>query len=320
VLFYCLITSIGCFLKSFPDKWLIITSHICTGIGVSLLYSVFESWSVHELSHGTLRSGDDKLPTFFFIMNMSNSFIAIVAGVVANELADAFSPYAPFVGSTVLCIIAAAICSSLWNENKAGEGNVSLSSDLKDDVFEEDDGDKKGSILSDLFQTILSSLTRNVIAVGLMQTAFETSLFTFIFFWNPILQEVCDDIPYGLTYAAFMVAMMTGNSLFSITSHFIGSAGFLSLLRVAFVIGLLGCGIAMHFSSFSARIFGFLLFEMGVGCFWPCIGFLRGKHFPEDSRTTFINLFRIPTNFIVVVILNVCSPPHPSRNWNPVIL
>ncbi|VDN27333.1 unnamed protein product [Cylicostephanus goldi] len=47
----------------------------------------------------------------------------------------------------------------------------------------------------------------------------------------------------------------------------------------------------------------FLVFEICVGIFWPSMGCLRGAYVPEETRSTTINLFRVPLNLIVIIIL-----------------
>lgn len=40
-----------------------------------------------------------------------------------------------------------------------------------------------------------------------------------------------------------------------------------------------------------------------VGIFWPSLMTLRSKYVPEDVRSTIINLFRVPLNLFVCVVL-----------------
>lgn len=47
----------------------------------------------------------------------------------------------------------------------------------------------------------------------------------------------------------------------------------------------------------------FNIFEATCGIYWPMIGTLRSKWVPEEIRATAMNLFRVPLNIIVVVLL-----------------
>lgn len=44
-----------------------------------------------------------------------------------------------------------------------------------------------------------------------------------------------------------------------------------------------------------------------VGVFWPCMMQLRSEYVPEDLRATIINIFRIPLNLFVCVVLSNVS-------------
>jgi len=46
-----------------------------------------------------------------------------------------------------------------------------------------------------------------------------------------------------------------------------------------------------------------LIFEIGVGIYFPIIGTLKSTHIPEESRSAVMNLFRLPLNILVVVVL-----------------
>jgi MFS transporter, MFS domain-containing protein family, molybdate-anion transporter len=51
----------------------------------------------------------------------------------------------------------------------------------------------------------------------------------------------------------------------------------------------------------------FMVFEACVGLYFPSIGTLRSQYIPEANRSTIMNLFRVPLNFLVVVVLlKVC--------------
>ena len=54
------------------------------------------------------------------------------------------------------------------------------------------------------------------------------------------------------------------------------------------------------------EILAFCVFEGCVGLFWPSIMKMRSAYVPEESRATIINIFRIPLNlFVCIVLYNV---------------
>uniref|UniRef100_A0A1I7XC19 G_PROTEIN_RECEP_F3_4 domain-containing protein n=1 Tax=Heterorhabditis bacteriophora TaxID=37862 RepID=A0A1I7XC19_HETBA len=62
----------------------------------------------------------------------------------------------------------------------------------------------------------------NVLCLGLIQSLFEGSMYTFVLEWTPALTQAVGEneyIPHGYIFAAFMVAMMIGSSIFKIISR-----------------------------------------------------------------------------------------------------
>ena len=97
---------------------------------------------------------------------------------------------------------------------------------------------------------------------------------------------------------------------------------------------LLSCtfNIFLTMSLFSAgitfqgqlQLVAFCVFEFAVGLFWPSMMKMRSQHVPEEMRATVINLFRVPLNlFVCIVLYNVrsfilkllinCKPHHGWR-------
>ena len=63
------------------------------------------------------------------------------------------------------------------------------------------------------------------------------------------------------------------------------------------------------------QLVAFCVFEFAVGLFWPSMMKMRSQHVPEEMRATVINLFRVPLNmFVCIVLYNVSlQPPPPSK-------
>jgi hypothetical protein len=45
------------------------------------------------------------------------------------------------------------------------------------------------------------------------------------------------------------------------------------------------------------------VFEISCGIHWPCAGSLRSTVVPEDVRAGVMNMFRVPLNLIVILVL-----------------
>lgn len=48
----------------------------------------------------------------------------------------------------------------------------------------------------------------------------------------------------------------------------------------------------------------FFIFEVVVGIYWPSMGGIKAQHVPEEVRATIYNIFRIPLNLIVLLVLS----------------
>jgi hypothetical protein len=56
----------------------------------------------------------------------------------------------------------------------------------------------------------------------------------------------------------------------------------------------------------------FCVFEGMVGIFWPSMMSLRSRFVPEELRSTIINIFRLPLNlFVCIILARVRGPPPP---------
>ena len=56
---------------------------------------------------------------------------------------------------------------------------------------------------------------KKIIYLGISQSLFESSMYTFIFIWTPTIEVNFNDItiPYGLIFSIFMIMVMIGSSI-----------------------------------------------------------------------------------------------------------
>uniref|UniRef100_A0AC34GRT2 Molybdate-anion transporter n=1 Tax=Panagrolaimus sp. ES5 TaxID=591445 RepID=A0AC34GRT2_9BILA len=275
----------GTFIGSFADKFsfeILMLGRLLGGIATSILFSAFESWLVFE--HNKRGFNDNMLSTIFSHATLGNSLVAICAGVVAQTAADMFGFVAPFdVALSILCLMAILLVMT-WPENY---------------------GDSKAALHTSFvnaYKTIRQDT--NVLYLGLVQSLFEGVMYTFVLEWTPALTEANTEnerIPHGLIFAAFMVAVMMGSSMFKLLSNSFSSESF---LRVVLLVASFSLVIPIILPSNAPAIFAaFIVFEICVGIFWPAMGYLRGKYIPEETRSTTMNFFRVPLNIIVIAIL-----------------
>ncbi|XP_064632402.1 molybdate-anion transporter-like [Lineus longissimus] len=294
---YGILYGLACITKHFNNFWILMLGRLLGGTATSILYSAFESWLICE--HNKRGFDQDLLSTIFSHAVLGNSVVAIFSGVIAQQCADVFGYVSPFDLSLVMLIIMTIITMVTWSENH-GDRTGDVSKSFKDAIH---------AIKSD----------HKILCLGLIQALFEGAMYTFVLEWTPALTppkpvvpaagSVTDEgndghrgtIPHGYIFAAFMVAIMIGSSLFKILNKHIAVESFMRFVLLAAALSLL---TPVLFPFNQPVIFcGFLVFEACVGIFWPSLSTMRGKYVPEETRATIMNFFRVPLNLIVVVIL-----------------
>ena len=280
---------LSCATKHFPNFWILMLGRVLGGIATSILWSSFESWMVSE--HNAQGFPGEKIGSTFSLMYTLNGILAILSGFVAQAANDYFQhPVAPFDVSGLLLLIGTLIIWATWSENY---------------------GDESRTLLQQMRQAVeeVKSDTR-VALVGLQQALFEGAMYTFVFMWTPTLEERRDpvtnvtekiSIPHGVIFASFMVACSLGGTLFgALESRFAPT----TLMRVIYCGAAISMVVPLVLPMYHELIMlAFLTFEVLVGMFWSCIGTLRSKYVPEHVRATVINLFRVPLNAFVCIVL-----------------
>lgn len=157
--------------------------------------------------------------------------------------------------------------------------------------------------------------------LGAMQSLFEASMYSFVFLWTPALSPGGEDIPHGMIFATFMLSCMIGSSVASrllartdtrpevfMQRVFAVAACALATPVLVFVAGVNnGSGEARPGAGMTLagklQFVAFNLFEGCVGVFWPSMMKMRAQYVPEELRSTIMNMFRMPLNLFVCVIL-----------------
>lgn len=296
---YCICYIVACLTKLVPNFWILMVGRFLSGIATSLLFSVFESWMVCE----HFRQGFDShlLSETFAYATFGNGLVAVFAGLVANTVAaSSFGYVAPFLVAILPLIGIMMIVSSSWNENYGNQQLSMLSSLMKGfDLIRRDS---------------------RITALGIAQSCFEGSMYTFVFMWTPALKTSGDHLDeaantaisthLGLIFAVFMISVMIGSSFFKLFT--------LKSDQYLYAIPILvhGCAflamfcIPIFYDNKPMVYIMFVLFEGTVGLFYPSYGMIKSEKIPEDIRSGVMNIFRIPLNaFVVFLLLKIKTFP-----------
>jgi len=302
VIIFAVVYAASCITKHFKDYGILMLGRLLGGVATSLLFSVFEAWLIR--AHADADLPKSCLSKSFSWAAFSNSITAILAGLVANKLANdstmthiSGNIYVggylnPFDLALGACGVCAAGAFMLWEENY---GERSSTGDK--------DNDKSGQwykALQEAFGTTINN--RDVLLCGLVSSLFEGSMYIFVFCWTPLLKSFAGDtaLPFGLIFSTFMVSCMAGSSLFSIL---VEKYPVERLAVPLFAFASVGMAIVGLGFNESISFVGMLFFEMCVGMYFPIMGTMKGGIVPENKRAAIYNLYRIPLNFIVLFSL-----------------
>ncbi len=145
---------------------------------------------------------------------------------------------------------------------------------------------------------------------------FSGAMYTFVFMWTPALKSDVEKAAeasgdksvettsqyLGLIFAVFMVCVMVGSSVFKIFSAKKENLYQIPLYMHAASFLAMGC-VALFLENKTIVYTAFLVFEATVGLFYPSYGVIKSEKIPEDIRSAVMNIFRMPLNAFVVVLL-----------------
>lgn len=301
---YCVLYAAACVTKHVNTYSVLMVGRLLGGAATSLLFSTFECWMVGE--HRRCGFSDDLLRYMFGLMFFVQYLAAIGAGLLAQFAASAVpltqaseivwygGAITPFDVSLVFLVVAIPCICSLWKENY-GESS------------EEGSGGEGLAQIAASLQAGWRAISSNyqVPLLGLAVAAFESSMYAFVFNWTPALDSgSVTTPPHGLIFSAFMMACMCGSSLFSLLDTAVQPAKVLIpiCLCAAAALGLVAASLYTTYSEMTIFL-GFLAFEACVGAYFPCISTVKSAVVPEEARAGVYNVYRVPLNLCVVLLL-----------------
>ena len=147
--------------------------------------------------------------------------------------------------------------------------------------------------------------------------------------------DVADLPPFGLIFASFMCSMMLGSLLYNVklsssssssnsntsdnqnrsrsassssssdhSSHsnlWSSLPSQITLLSTVFALAAGSLLLTVYFPAERSTFWGFCVFELCVGLYWPCVGFLKGSLVEDGVRARVYAVMRIPLNGILVL-------------------
>jgi MFS family permease len=112
---FCILYSACCLSILFDNIVILFLGRVLGGVSTTLLYSVFESWLVTEYHRQHLEEAGGSLKDIFGLMTTLNSVVAILAGLVAQGVADVSGTQkAPFMTAVGCLVLASLAISKSW--------------------------------------------------------------------------------------------------------------------------------------------------------------------------------------------------------------
>ena len=269
------------------------------------------------------------LATTFSQAAQGNSFVAIGAGLLGEAANAVGGPVAPFDAAIVFLTAGAAFVAYAWADDRTLRHDA-RSARSSPRAASRDDASVVWRVLVDGYASLLSTLrswltvcvvvarSPRLLCVCVIQTAFESSMYIFVFLWSPALQRPIDaahadplhadpavpaKLYHGWVFASFMLCTWCGSFLFEYAVQRCAA----QVERMGVVVMLLACtalACVSQVSELYPRLALLSLFELAVGLFWPYIAAMRERYIvDDDTRGTTMSLFRIPLNLIVVQAL-----------------
>ena len=286
---FTVLYSLSCFLKLSRSYGVLIIGRIIGGVATSVLFSAFEAWYVHE----HLETHDfpkEWISVTFTKASTWNGILAITAGLSTNIVSEWFrmGPIAPYMLAIPFLIFAGIIVSTHWTENYSCHKI------------------KFRKACNDGLKTIMSS--EMIFMIGAIEALFESVIYVIIFLWTPILDHQKPSL--GLVFSCFMVCILIGQAVFQILSSrnlpvpvLLFSSTVIALLaNILLVISTRPGNGTVEFRTRLSFV-AFLVFELGVGIYFPALGYLRSRIIPEAHSWSITNVFRVPINLISCLVL-----------------
>ena len=305
---FCVLEIVINVLEHVPSMPVLLLGRVLGGISTSLLFSAFESWMVTE--HRRRGFHEDLLSSTFSISSWGSAVMAIFAGFLAQKSADLFGDIGPFQLAILLTVVALVLIVLWWGENYGDDDEeLSMGGSAPNPPG-------SSSILGSLQQSFrLIWATPSILYLGLSQSFFEGAMYTFVFMWVPSLQAVfkslqeqgsTDELPIGLVFSSFMLAMAIGGLLFgAVLPWFPGGANGLCIFT--YVLAALVMMLPAINFTFTSVIASFLVFEATVGMFNSCGAQLRSELYPGAMQSSIMSVFRLPLNVLVVLGTNAAN-------------
>ena len=262
-------------------------AQIVTGFGAGLICTTFEAWVVSESEkefEGYKKEAERFRKRLFKNSNVLDAAVSIITSGICAIIYSFMGIYAPFWISIVLSALAFIVIQVLWDENcPLAKSKENTTAQLKE-AFNE-----------------LKKV--NVLCIGLIEGIAMAILNIFLFSWTPILkQSTPGGMNVGFIYTTMVLTMIVGTKSYEVLIVYCNFDYYMSITGCLFIQGSL-LFLTYYINSFLARMIFLALFNGMTGFYNPLNSIVKSNILVDKYRALLMNLFRIPLNIYVIVVL-----------------
>lgn len=112
---FCVAYAVSCITMIFNSIPILFIGRVLGGISTTLMYSVFETWMVHEFQAREMAAKGMVLGRVFGWMTTVSSIVAVLSGVVGEAVVDwSGTKVAPFMAALGCLGVAFAMIANFW--------------------------------------------------------------------------------------------------------------------------------------------------------------------------------------------------------------
>ena len=262
-------------------------AQVVTGFGAGLICTTFEAWVVYESEKefGEYKKEAERFrKRLFKNSNVLDAAVSIITSAICAIIYSYMGIYAPFWISILLSLLASIVIAKLWAENKPLEG-------VKESTFEQ------------LKEASMELKKIRVLCIGLIEGIALGILNIYLFSWTPILkQSTPGGMNVGFIYTCMVLTMIVGTKSYEVLIVYCNFDYYMSITGCLFVQGCL-LYITYFDNRFLARLIYLSLFNGFTGFYNPLNSIIKSNILIEKYRALLMNLFRIPLNTYVIIVL-----------------
>ena len=283
--FYNYSVLINIILRLLGDRLTAYLAQIVTGFGSGLINTTFEAWVVSESDREFMGYGKEAerfRRKLFVKANLYDEIISILILIICAVIYSYLGIYAPFVISFTFSLLSLLVIAKNWKENALSKSET-IMAQMKGALREF----KKGEVLG----------------IGLIEGIVMACLNMFLFSWTPILkQSTSGGMNPGFIFTSMVLTMIVGTKICKLLIVYLYCDYFISITGCLFLQGIFLI-LTYYKDSFLERLIFLCAFDGLIGFYNPVNSVIKSKILVEKYRALLMNLFRVPLNIYVIIVL-----------------